>query len=552
MRFGTHIRTAARHLVRVRSLPAWVFSLFLASSQVVGRHVVFSGMIDAGLDQNYMTPLTVIDVLSILVATPLITLLVVLTAEAIDRRRTSRVTGGAHTPPKHPVVAWLVVASILLAAWSPYVLTYAPGSVQPDSLYSISGDRTNHHPIVFTLVVNSFARLGETAGDINYGIFTYTLLQALVIALSLSFGVLWIARKGAPSWWQVATVAYFAVVPVFPIYAINVQKDPLFSIFVASLSLLMYRTAESRGAFLESTRGITTFLAVCALVLFFRNNGVFVVIGSLAALALFFRRGQGRFYASAVALLIVTFLIQGPGYNALEVRRNTFVESIGIPIQQVAYVVSTDGDISPEEKQFLGGLMPYSTWPAVYAPCLVDMLKWHPEFDGTYLNANRPRFIKTWASLFRKNPVAYFRAYCLGTFGFWKIGVNNSYGFADTGVISNSMGVRATDLVERLTGRSIKPLLDGTRGADGAGGYAGAGILIWLTILAAAVLTLRRRGLFAVALAPCIALWLSVMIATPVAFSLRYVFALAICLPAVFLLPFAASTETQRRTSRQG
>lgn len=536
----------AKTLFSKRGAAAWVFAALFVSSIAIGRHVIFSGNIIGGLDVNHMTPLTLTDGLLVLLGTPAIALLVVLLAEAIEWSGQRAVTRSSQ-PSGRTALLWLVLAAVLIAAWTPYVLTYAPGSVIPDSLYSIAGDRTNHHPILFTAIVHGFASMGEAAGNVNYGILAYTVVQSLVLALALSAGIVWAMKQGAPRLWAAGAALYFALVPVFPIYAINVQKDPLFSLFVALLAVVAFAIARSDGALMRSGKGIALFLVASVLVLFFRNNGVVVVLGTTLAMLLFYRRGHVRIYASVAALLVITFLIQGPGYDALQIRRNTFVESIGIMLQQVGYVAASDGVITEEQQEFLSGMLPYDEWRNAYAPCLVDTLKWNLAFNGQYLNANRIEFLRTWADLLRKNPGAYARAYALATQGFWKIDADN--GPLDTKVVPNELGVVGTDLFEKLTGLSIKAQLDATRGQDGTGGYFGAGLFIWIALLAATLLILRRKGRYALALAPLIALWASVMIATPIAFSLRYVFAFAICLPGILLLPFVRGGETETGVS---
>lgn len=526
-------------LVSRRAVPVWGYAVALAAAIVAGNHVVFSGVIDGSLSVNHFTPLTWVDAPLMVGLTIAIAVIVTLLSAGLGLAEARTAEGtAAQMPRKRALLLWLLLSVLLFVAWLPYILTYAPGSVMSDSLYSIAGDRTNHHPIVFTLIVHSFARLGTASGDINRGILAYTVLQALVMALGLAGGVVWALRRGAPRAWGAVATVYFALLPVFPIYAMNVQKDPLFSLFVAALGVVLFRVADTDGQWLRSGRGIAAFLLVSTLVLFFRNNGVLVVLGSALAVALFYPRRNTAFFASVAALLVVTFLIQGPGYDALGVRRNTFVESIGILLQQVGYVASSGGEVTAEQQEFLSGMLPYDQWRQAYAPCLVDTLKWNPAFNGQYLNANRPAFLRTWAELLRENPRAYMNAYGLATLGFWDVRTTNQYGFADTKVVPNDLGVAPTDLIEVLTGTSIKPTLDATRGDDGASGFLPSGTLIWLVLLAGVLLATRGHTRYALALAPCFFLWTSVMIAAPVAFSLRYVFAIVICLPGILLLPF--------------
>lgn len=530
-------------------MPAWVFSAMFVGSVVLGRTIVFSGGISDSVARTYMRPLGALDLAILVVGVPLCALLVMVLAAAVDRAnavRTAR-TGIEDAPrmtPHRAVGLTVAIAALLLLAWSPYILTYAPGSVLPDSMGSLNarpGSWSNHHPIAFTLLVRVFAGAGEATGDINRGVFAFTLFQSLVMAGVLGAAVVWLAKRGVSRGWLAAIVAYFAVVPVFPIYAINMQKDTLFSAALLVLTMIVFDAVTSRGVGLRTARGIAGYLLASILVIFLKNNGVYIVAGTTLALWLTFRETMRPLVGSAMALLVAAMLLQGPGYDALSVERDTFVESVGVPLQQVAYVVVTGGSVTPSEQRYLDRLLPYELWPATYAPTNVDPLKWHPDFDEAYLSATRPQFLRTWAAVVARNPGRCFDAYCLQTFGFWKTGATHRYGFADTYVVENSLGVEPADLLERWTGFSAMPLLDGIRGPEGTSGFVSVGVLVWTVLLCATLLVLTGRSRFLAVLAPCALLWLTVMIATPVAFSLRYVFALALCFPGFPLLPFAGS-----------
>jgi hypothetical protein len=539
LRAWGHLRSAARELTAWRSLPAWTLAALFTVSMAAGRHIVYSGTTSAGLAANYMTPMTALDFAVAVISMPVCVLMLLALAGAVDDPGMRLLASfRSATPRDISVRAMAAVATALFVAWLPYILTYAPGNVLPDSLTS--------HPrgsVAYMLVVRAFVYLGKALGDTNIGVFAYTLTQSLLMATVLAFGVILLRRRGAPAAWCVATVAYFAFVPVFPIYALNVQKDTAFSLFLVLLTLFLYEVARSEGGLLRSGRGIAAFAIAGTGAILFRSNGIYVVVATVLALLVFYRSGHRRFYSAAAAMLAVVLLIQGPVYGVVGFKRPPFVEAVGIPLQQMAYVVTTRGEIDASERRFLDQLLPYALWPSAYSPALVDSIKWNARFDEAFLDANKMRFAATWSSIGAKNPVAYAKAYCLQTFGFWKIGAHDAYGYADTRVTKNRRGIRAVDLFAAITGFSIKPALDATRGPDGRSGYVSVGFLLWIMLLAAVLVLLRRRTAHVLPMIPCVALWLSVMVATPVAFSLRYVFALALCLPGFLLAPFSGASQ---------
>ena len=61
---------------------------------------------------------------------------------------------------------FLLVLLLLLVSWLPYLLSFAPGSVLDDSLASITPWTngtllTNHHPVVYSLLVGGFVSLSK-------------------------------------------------------------------------------------------------------------------------------------------------------------------------------------------------------------------------------------------------------------------------------------------------------------------------------------------------------------------------------------------------------
>ena len=164
-----------------------------------------------------------------------------------------------------------------------------------------------------------------------------------------------------------------------------------------------------------------------------------------------------------------------------------------------------------------------------------------------YISQNKRSFWKVWGALLLKNPAIYLRAYGMDTFGFWAPGVQNRYGYVDLYITENDLGLHQTDLVQKLFGRTIRPLLKKRMI------WIGSGTLLWMTLGGMLLSILCREGSGSkisggegekggkgdwIIYLPTLGNVLTVLIATPVAFSLRYVYVFAIGLPLYVLLPF--------------
>jgi len=524
------------------------FALLLSASIVIGNRIVVGTWVGLPVTKNFVTPFRLTDLIALVVLTGVFSVAVSWLPEALRTLRERAWTAQPLPSRRQAVWRFAILMAVISLAWLPFLLTYAPGVVAGDSMRSIGMALgwfprwSNHHPVLYTLLIKLALVIGMKLHSINAGVFIYTVVQYLIMAASYAYTVMWLARRGAPRYYTILVTAYFALVPVFPMYSVTMWKDPLFGTFIMLYAMLIFDAVASEGALLRAGKGVAGFVVLSILIIFFRNNGILVVIAAGFALALAFRSSLKLFYVAFLATVGIALTITGPVFDRLDVEK-PFVEAVGIPLQQMGYVLVTDGDIAPEEERFLYALLPEKVWREVYAPSLVDRVKWHEEFNVEYLEENQRTFVRTWLEMLTRNPEAYLKSYALMTVGYWKIGAKNSYEYMKTETYENDAGVREIDLIERATGFSLKPTFDWLRGPDGTNGYVSSGLIVWLTFLCATVMIQTRRARYLSVLAPCIGAWLSLMIASPVAFGLRYLFMIVASLPLILALPLLAPDD---------
>lgn len=518
-----------------------LFSAALSFCITAGRRAVFGDSVKLGNDANYFEPFAWYDPLLFLLIAALIFAIVMLIAEARRRFPVYYDTDVRERGKGSRNVFWVSCALIFLA-WLPYLMALAPGSVVEDSFDSIaqlteaSASLDNHHPVAYTLTVGAFLKAGLILGDINIGVFLYSLAQTAVMIATVSYVFVIMYRKGAPVWTMAPALLWYMFMPIFPDYAMIMWKDPIFSCALLWLSFLLLELAGEREK-AGDKKWLARYAFTCLVILFFRNNGIYIVVLASAVLILLCRSMMKRFLITSALILAFYCTVTGPVYGALGIK-GEFVESVGIPLQQMASVIASDGDLTEEDKEFLYRLLPEQEWKSNYTPCIVDTLKWHEEFDQEYLEANKGRFIKVWFSGLVRNFPEYVKAYGMETLGFWKIGVQNDYGYIAVYISENGYGIHETDLFERIFHSDLGGRIRDFRI------YIGSGTLLWIT-LAAALFTVIDRKRYWLALIPALGNWLTTMVATPVAFSLRYVYIFALGLPLFLILPFIS--RVQRR-----
>ncbi|MGM9902375.1 hypothetical protein A5844_001178 [Enterococcus sp. 10A9_DIV0425] len=429
---------------------------------------------------------------------------------------------------------FLFFTSILLISWLPYALALYPGVVLPDSLSSIGqalGDAplNNHHPILFTLIVQFFIDVLPIS-TINHGVFLFSMMQSLITALSISYSLCWLMKKKVPLIPIMISLGYFSLSPVFPIYVLNMQKDTLFSVACLLFSLTLFDIISQKD---KPTFSLQVRLLILALLTtYLRNNGLYVVLGTGVVYGLISikRKSYQAFVPIVLTYILLISLVIHP-LMARYITPTQSAEQLGIPLQQVSRTLVMDGTMSEHDKEFMNQLLPLESYE-VYAPSLADPIKWHKQFNNEFLNKHKKEFLMLWARNLPSNIQIYTDAYILDTFGFWIPNVKNSYGFLDTRVNTNSYGIKQADLIARYTGNSGMERIIAQRN------FFGSGTLLWWVLFSLLLAVIIRNKKTIVLLLPGLLVFLTIMIATPVAFSLRYVFILALALPIYLIAPF--------------
>ncbi len=415
-----------------------------------------------------------------------------------------------------------------------FLLTCYPGTLVADSwssIYQSMGvwEFNNHHPILFTAIIGFFLNIGRSVNDLNIGIFLFSFFQIIIMSATEGYIAEWLYTQSHSVWVSGIAALYFLWNNIFCTYAIMVQKDTLFSVCIVLLSICLEQGNWSH--WLSKWRLFLLMFAVA----FLRNNGL-IIDWLIFFVVLIFNRKTFpvKLMVNMLMALLFFSVVQGPVFRLLKIQTET-AESLGIPIQQIAYVINDEGEIEKEEYEFLEKVLPLEKWKEHYTPFFVDSIK-NSGIDNEYLSENLLTFIKIWMNIMSRNFTRYVKAYALQTYGFWSIGTHNDYGFADNAAPekgASGTGIYRRNLLYEAVGIGFSKLKEVH--------FPDAGTLFWIfggCVYLARIHEKRRRIMIYL---PTFFLWITVMLATPVAFSLRYVFPFALGLPCFVFYPFITS-----------
>lgn len=437
---------------------------------------------------------------------------------------------------------WVFIGSfvLLMIFWIPYLMSYRPGGIYSDTVDSIhmalyKDSLSNYHPILYTLIWRLMFRVtGAFSGKGEYGgLNLFTEIQTILMALALAYFVYRCYRWGLHKAFVFLCLLVFAVFPLYPFYGISLWKDTFFSLAVFIFSVFLYHVFSKEREDLSPAQ-LALYSLLSLLIVFLRNNGIYVAafygvtITLLCLLPLRKKKIAIKVGTASLVILVFSAIIQGPVYDRLGYNLNKSTESFGIPLQQTAYILSTDGKVSEEDLEVIGNILPPERWRELYNPIVADTIKFDPDFNRSYMETHAKDFMKTYFHLAAQNPVKAVKAYMLATMGFWDVFESSSTAYICNFHFGN-VEYFMSDYFDYYLDISFRNLVEPKN-------YISSALFAWLMLETIFICLAKRNYKGIIALMPTFGVWLSIMAAAPVAFSFRYVYALFLCVPLYLII----------------
>ncbi len=418
-------------------------------------------------------------------------------------------------------------------------LVYFPATLSNDTIVVIRGGMgvSGQHPWMYIALLRGLEKIVRILGGADNEVFIIlAFLQVLAVSFSYSLILTWLKKKGVPKAAIMLFTAFFALCPILNLYMVTLIKDVPFALGTLLILPLMYELWESDGEKLNDRKFLLLLMA-CSILFFFRSNGAIVCILLAVYVAIAYR----KYFKRALVYLLFVLLLIAATKTVQKVAHAPykFREAVGIPIQQVAATVCSDGKIGDKEFKFIDRLKPVEEIKSEYDPYNVDRIKYGKnELDSEFLNVNRGEFLRVWATLLKDNFAVYVEAYLKTTYGFWSF-TNNTTKMRYTYIGAFADQEQYLDWMEDqgIVQKSVlPPVMQGNiEGIYNSVTYfLGAGVMAWLILcLVAALMGKHGRSIIIVGL-PAILCWLTLLISTPIAFQWRYALSFAYTLPILY------------------
>ena len=513
-----------------------LFSIFFSISIVMGKHVQLTGSTYGGTaSENYIDPYGPKDIAALLVLAALclyllcclLTVLAPMRGEKVNQKREIDLACRVFDKCE------LLYAACLLVLWMPWLLAYWPGFVFSDTLSSfaqIQGTAalSNHHPIFFTGLIGAGIRIAHSLGlSSTAGVGIFTSFQMIFQALCYSYLFAWMRKRlGVPKIYICLAISMFGLSPYFASFSIALWKDPIFSSALIAISILLAEIVL-RIKHGDKHVGAFRYLMLAALMVvasLIRNNGP-IIVAAVAICSFVYGLFNKRLLKQlivvsslSVGVVALCLVVTGPVYKNMGVVPTEKVESLGVPLNQMARVAALNGDMSDSDRDYMNSVLPLEQYSYKYRPTCTDLLKWDPEFNPKPLEND---FWLHWLSMLIRNPRVYFEAWELQTFGFWTVNVPavNSY--------DNNIGGGVPRLSDEEVSPGIRP--HSLFGLSALRDYLpyeqqfiSCGVLFWLYLLAFIIACWLGWDWAAFSIIPVGAMYVSLLIASPIWYWSRY------------------------------
>ena len=353
---------------------------------------------------------------------------------------------------------WLFYSAVIFLCWLPVFLAYYPSVFAYDAegqLYQvIAHDYSTHHPLLHTLFLGAFFRLGGQAlGSYSAGMAVHSIVQMLLLAFTFGYTLAYFYRKGVSVYLRIVLLLFYALFPTNSILAISTTKDVLFSALVLLYTIMVYRMSVDgiTNEHINNTdfvkRDWVAYIIICVLLLLFRNNAVYAYVLSVPFIYLGFLRSKTakavplrrRYLIASVGALILFVAGSFALKTALGAQNGSPREMLSVPLQQMARTrVKAEKTLSSQMQRELDKYISSEWVFAAYNPYLADPVK-----NRAVVHDDPAGLIGTWMKLGLKYPQIYIDAFLDNSIGYWfledrthaqiyGIGTESGFGYLST------------------------------------------------------------------------------------------------------------------------
>lgn len=365
---------------------------------------------------------------------------------------------------------WIFYGAVIFLCWLPVFLAYYPSVFAYDAegqLYQvIADDFSTHHPLLHTLFLGAFFRLGGGLGSYSAGMAVHSVVQMILMAAAFGWALSYLYQKRIGRWVRIVLLVFYGFFPANSILALSTTKDVLFSALVLIHTVCLYRMVCDHGMRM-GRKERAVYIVFSVLMLLFRNNAGYAFAVSVPVV--WFGVGRikpdaeirsadqiqstgtgerkpgngGRFRKMYLCMILIIFVLFVGGSfllkNVTHAQNGSPREMLSVPLQQMARTrVMAEEKLEPAMRQELDTYISSEWVFAAYNPHLADPVK-----NRAVIHDNPKGLIQTWIKLGLQHPTIYIDAFLDNSLGLWflqdtshaqiyGIGTESGFGYLST------------------------------------------------------------------------------------------------------------------------
>lgn len=460
---------------------------------------------------------------------------------------------------------WLFYLTVIFVCWLPVFLAYYPSVFAYDAegqLYQvIARDYSTHHPLLHTLFLGAFFRLGGRLGSYSTGMAVHSVVQMLLMAGAFAGALTYLYEKRTARWTRILLVLFYGLFPTNSVLAISTTKDVLFSALVLLYTVCFYRlTCDRNMQVTWKERAVCILLG--ALMLLFRNNAVYAFVVSIPVLFWGMRKTEidldsqrggaswdgksaGKEYLHLSLGILLLFAVSAVSLKALtHAQSGSPREMLSVPLQQMArvWVHEENGEWMDDQslRQEMEKYMPSEWGFSLYDPHLADRVK-----NIAIIHDDPKGLVKTWIRLGMEYPGIYIDAFLDNSVGLWflsddtharvyGIGTETGFGYLST---DNRTMPAGCEIVEHSYLPGLRAWMEKIVSDNEYENWPVVKVLFapalywWLLYLYVVVVLYRRRYREALPAVFLVAYYLTLLLSPTVL--IRYMYPLVVTVPVI-------------------
>lgn len=454
----------------------------------------------------------------------------------------------------HPIKTTII---ILLICYIPYIIAYYPAILGYDpanQIKEVMGIHnrymdsvvlldpnvtiTNFNPVIHTLLLGNCFKLGVNIGNVNLGLFLYSLIQISFQIGILTYSIYFLKKENVPNKLLYIIIAIYALVPIFPFYSLSTNKDTFFTLIILLYIIKLYEIIKYN----ISKKLLIEMILISIWLFLSRNNGIYTILLSLPFCLIL--KNKKLKILSILFVTVCSYIC----YNHVilpyfKITPTSIRETLSIPFQQTAALINNKEDIiSEKDKKIISNILDYQIIKSSYDPELSDKVK--NTFNKNYKEEDLSSYFNIWFKYLLKEPIIYIDATINNMYGYfypdtvrWFLYCEYNEKLREAGFDYHFNNMNILRLILAGYGNAFQyiPLL---------GLFVNIGFNVWIYLFLLVALIVNKNKKMILILLPALSLIL-VCVASPANAYFRYAMPYIMTLPLILGLLFVNKNMTK-------